>query len=44
MRNKRLSYPKRERDMGAGRHFKLIAKDRIIMVLVSATGSTLPIP
>jgi hypothetical protein len=34
MRNKRLSYPKRERDMGAGRCFKLAVKDRVVMVLV----------
>jgi len=34
---KRLSYKRkyrRERDMGAGRHFKLVIKDRVIMVLV----------
>jgi Helix-turn-helix of DDE superfamily endonuclease len=32
---KRLSYKRnRERDIGAGRHFKLVVKDRDIMVLV----------
>lgn len=31
---KRLSSPKRERDVGAGRRFKLVVKDRVIMVLV----------
>jgi hypothetical protein len=31
---KRLSSLKRERVVGAGRHFKLIIKDRVIMVLV----------
>jgi hypothetical protein len=31
---KRLSSLKRERAVGAGRHFKLIVKDRVIMVLV----------
>ena len=32
---KRLSYKRnRERDIGAGRHFKLVVKDRVIMVLV----------
>jgi hypothetical protein len=31
---KRLSSIKRERAVGAGRHFKLIVKDRVIMVLV----------
>src|SRR5207342_3663654 len=32
---KRLSYKRnRERDIGAGRHFKLLVKDRVIMVLV----------
>ncbi|MGD9534805.1 MAG: transposase family protein [Candidatus Nitrosocosmicus sp.] len=30
----RLSSLKRERAVGAGRHFKLLVKDRIIMVLV----------
>lgn len=32
---KRLTYTKRrERAVGAGRHFKLVPKDRVIMVLV----------
>ena len=32
---KRLSYKRnRERDIGAGRSFKLLVKDRVIMVLV----------
>lgn len=32
---KRLTYKRnRERDIGAGRHFKLVVKDRVIMVLV----------
>ena len=32
---KRLSFKRnRERDIGAGRHFKLVIKDRVIMVLV----------
>jgi hypothetical protein len=31
---KRLSSLKRERAVGAGRQFKLIVKDRVIMVLV----------
>ena len=32
---KRLSYKRnRERDIGAGRRFKLLVKDRVIMVLV----------
>ena len=38
---KRLSYKRnRERAVGAGRRFKLLVKDRVIMVLVS-TGFTL---
>ena len=31
---KRLSSKRRERNVGAGRHFKLIVEDRVIMVLV----------
>jgi hypothetical protein len=31
---KRLSSKRRKRDIGAGRHFKLIVEDRVVMVLV----------
>ena len=40
---KRLSNRKRKRDIGAGRPFKLKAKERFLMLLLSITDCTLPL-